>query len=158
MFLRILFFLCALIFITSCDKFSFSKKESRQAIDTIVDFSSVDTYPSFKICDSIINKDRKANCFRTTVHQKIGKELAYYKLTTKDSINAVVTVAIIINSKGEFQLESIESSENIKNQIPKLDSLLKVSIKNLPKIYPAIKRGIPVTTKYQLPVRIQLRE
>ena len=33
-----------------------------------------------------------------------------------------------------------------------------LNYQNIPKIYPAIKRGIPVKTKYILPIRIQFKE
>jgi hypothetical protein len=52
----------------------------------------------------------------------------------------------------------MEVSEVIIKQLPTLDSLLAISIQNIPKIYPAIKRGIPVKTKYILPIRIQFKE
>jgi len=158
MLLRFFSFLVLIVFITSCDKLSFSKKNNKQAIDTVVDYSSVDKYPSFKLCDSIIDKEKKADCFRTTIHQKIGEKLLDYKLTAKDSINEVVIVNLRINAKGEFQLEAVEWSENIKNQIPKLDSLLRETILNLPNVVPANKRGIPVATQYRLPIQISLKE
>ncbi|KGL58526.1 hypothetical protein PHEL85_2790 [Polaribacter sp. Hel1_85] len=78
--------------------------------------------------------------------------------TIKDSIDEIIYVDLLINSKGIFILDSIQSSNNIKKELPQLDSLLKVSVQNLPQIFPANKRGIPVTTKYQLPIRIQLKE
>ena len=158
MFSRFFYFFLVICFFTSCDKFSFSKKTQNIKLDTIVNFSSVDTFPSFKVCDSIINKEKKTACFRSNIHQKIGEELRKYQFIIKDSIDEIVYVDLIINSKGEFILDSIESSQNIKTQLPKLDSLLKVSIQNLPVILPANKMGIPVTTKYQLPIRIQLKE
>ena len=83
MFLRIFTFIILLFFITSCDKLSFLKSEKIQALDTIVNFSSVDTSPSFKECDSIIDKHQKSNCFRTTIHQKIGAELQKHQFIKK---------------------------------------------------------------------------
>ena len=65
---------------------------------------------------------------------------------------------LIISSKGNVVLEKVQSSENCKLQLPELDSLLLLSVQNLPVIYPAIKRGIPVTTKYRLPIIIELKE
>ena len=70
------FLFFGLFFITSCDKFSFTKNKNIQVIDTIVDFTSVDTYPSFKVCDSLIDKIKKSACFRKTIHQK--KNSCYY--------------------------------------------------------------------------------
>lgn len=147
-----------MIFLTSCDKLSFSKNKNTQAIDTIVDFTSVDTYPSFKVCDSLIDKTKKSACFRNTIHQKIGEELQKHILEIKDSIDETVFVDLIINSKGDIIFQDLQSSENIKKQLPELDSILQLSVDNLPVIYPAIKRGIPVVTKYQLPIRIVLKE
>jgi len=158
MFLRFFSFLVLLFFITSCDKLSFTKKTENKVLDTIVDFSSVDRFPSFKNCDAIIDKQEKATCFRTTIHQKIGEELQQFTFTIKDSIDEVVYVDLIINSEGVFTLDSLQYSKKIKSELPKLESLLKLSIQKLPKIFPALKRGIPVTTKYRLPIRIQLKE
>lgn len=158
MLLRVFSFLILLIFCTSCENIPFSKKQQKPILDTIINFNEVDFSPSFKICDSIIEKEAKSDCFRTTIHQKIGEELQKQVFTIQDSIDEMVTVSLIIDSKGKIQFEKMDASEIIKNQLPKLDSLIQESIQKIPAIYPAIKRGIPVTTKYTLPIRIQLKE
>jgi hypothetical protein len=147
-----------IILITSCDKFSFSKKQQIQIIDTIVDFTVVDTFPSFKVCDSLIDKTKKQDCFRKTIHQKIGEELKKHSLSIKHSIDETVFVDLVINAKGEIIFKELKASEQIKKDLPELESLIQLSIENLPKTYAAIKRGIPVTTAYQLPIRILLKE
>ena len=129
-----------------------------QLLDTIVNFSSVDTSPSFKVCDSIIDKQKKNNCFRTTIHQKIGAELQKHQFVIRDSISEIVYVDLLITSKGKIVLEAMDSSEEIKNQLPKLDSVLRISVDKIPNVYAAIKRGIPVTTKYRLPIKIQIKQ
>ena len=156
MFLRGFSLLLMVLFITSCDKFSFSKNMNIQDLDTIVDFSSVDTFPSFKPCDSIIDKTKKTDCFRTTIHQKIGAELLQHTFIIKDSIDEIIYVDLIISSEGIFTLHAIQSSNNIKKVLPQLDGLLRESVGKLPKIYAANKRGIPVSVKYSLPIRIKL--
>ena len=158
MFLRIFTFIILLFFITSCDKMSFLKSEKIQALDTIVNFSSVDTSPSFKECDSIIDKHQKSNCFRTTIHQKIGAELQKHQFIIRDSISEIVYVDLLINSKGKIVIEAMASSEEIRIQLPELDSVLRISVDKIPNVYAAIKRGIPVTTKYRLPIKIQLKQ
>lgn len=147
-----------MVIITSCDKFSLSKKQPLQVIDTIIDFTSVDTSPSFVECDSIIDKTRKSNCFRTTIHSKIEQELQKHKLSITDSIDETVLVDLIINAKGEIILEALQSSEKIKKDLPELDSIIKVSVDKLPSVFPAIKQRYKVITKYQLPIRIYLKE
>ena len=93
----IILFLCA-----SCDKFSFTKRHQTQAIDTIVDFSLVDTFPSFKNCDSIFDATQKADCFRKTIHFKIGKELQQYSFKIKDSISSKFPFEIVLNKSCVF--------------------------------------------------------
>ena len=158
MFLRIFTFIILLFFITSCDKLSFLKSEKIQALDTIVNFSSVDTSPSFKECDSIIDKHQKSNCFRTTIHQKIGVELQKHQFIIRDSISEIVFVDLLINSKGKIVIEAMASSEEIRIQLPELDNVLRISVDKIPNVYAAIKRGIPVTTKYRLPIKIQIKQ
>ena len=156
---RVFSFLIVLVFCVSCNELSFTKKNKTNAlIDSLLDFSSVDVSPSFKVCDSIIDKSKKTDCFRMTIHQKIGEELAQYSFTIKDSISEIVWIDLRINSKGLIAIDEIESPEKIKKELPELDSLLDVSIKKMPIIFPALKRGMPVTTQYRLPIKIQLKE
>ncbi|WP_445757789.1 hypothetical protein [Polaribacter sp.] len=156
--MRVFSLLLFLIICTSCENLPFSKKQQKPILDTIINFNEVDFSPSFKICDSIIEKEAKSYCFRTSIHQKIGAELQKQVFTIHDSIDEIVNVSLIIDSKGKIQFEKMDASEIIKNQLPKLDSVIQESIQKIPAIYPAIKRGIPVTTKYTLPIRIQLKE
>ena len=147
-----------MIFITSCDKLSFSKNKENQVLDTIIDFTSVDLSPSFSVCASIIDKTKKSDCFRNTIHKKIGEELQKHTLTSQDSIDETVFVDLLINVEGKIILQEVSSSENIKKQLPALDSILKLSVDNLPIIFPAIKQRFPVATKYRLPIRIVLTD
>ncbi|WP_435415384.1 hypothetical protein [Polaribacter aestuariivivens] len=153
-----LFQILIISFCISCDKFSFKKNKQIQEIDTIVNFSSVDTYPSFKVCDSLIAKKAQENCFRNTIHATIGAKLQEHKFTIRDSISEIIYVDLLIDANGKITLKEIESSKNIQTQLPKLDSVLRISVESIPTIFPAIKRGIPVTTKYKLPIKIELKE
>ena len=158
MFLRVLAFSILLLFCSSCDLVMGLDNMKTVPLDTIIDFSSVDFSPSFPVCDSIITKQEKSTCFRNTVHAKIGAELKKNSFTIQEAISETVVVHLLISAKGTVVLDEIQSSENIKMQLPTLDSLLNVSVQNLPKITPARKRGIPVITKYSLPIKIQLKK
>ncbi len=156
--LRVFSFFIILMLLASCISFQKKKDTHFSGLDTIIDFSSVDVSPSFVTCDSLIDKIEKTTCFRQSIHQQIAEQLLKHRLTIKDSIDETVEVHLVINSKGMIVLKQVESSENMKRELPELDSVLKLSIDGLPQINPAIKRGIPVTTQYHLPIRIQLKE
>lgn len=156
--MRVFSFFLLAIFFTSCDKFPFTKKQPLQAIDTIVDFTAVDTSPSFSECDSIIDKTKKSECFRTTIHQKISTELQKHPLSIKNTIDETILVDLMIKADGKITFEGLKSSEKIKTELPELDSIIQISVDKLPIVFPAIKQRYKVTTKYQLPIRIYLKE
>ena len=158
MFLRVFAFLLLLLFCNSCDLVMGLDDSKIETLDTIIDFSSVDFSPSFPVCDSIITKQEKSACFRNTMHAKISSELQKHSFTIKEAVSETVFVHLLISANGTVVLDEIQSSENIQIQLPTLDSLLKISLHNLPKITPASKRGIPVVTKYSLPIEIQLKK
>ncbi|WP_296638298.1 hypothetical protein [Polaribacter sp.] len=155
--MRVFIFLIFLFFITSCNKIALTSDSNIKGLDTIVDFTSVDTYPSFTNCDSIIQKINKQNCFRTSIYTKIGEELKKHTFIIKDSINETVLVDLLIDKNGVINYQSLQASNLLKKELPKFDSLVQASVNKLSKVYPAIKRGIPVTTRYQLPIKIQLK-
>ena len=121
-----------------------------------VDYTSVDVSPSFKVCDSLIDKDEKSSCFRSTIREEIASNLAKQSIQVAQSVDETIEVAITIQSSKEVKLTSIKSSDSLLVILPSLKDILKKSVEELPAIYPAIKRGIPVTTQYKLPIRIKL--
>ena len=69
-------------------------------------------------------------------------------------LNDTLYLNLKIDSKGEVILTNFKASDYLHKQIPELDSLLQNGVLNLPKLRPAIKRGIPVTTAFILPIII----
>lgn len=151
--LRVFSFLILIVFCTSCDYISSSKKE-KQPLDTIIDFTKVDVSPSFSICNELLD-EAKTNCFRENMYKQMTKKMYDFSFATEETIDETITVVLLINNKGTVSLQVIECSDFIKDEIPDLQYYIESSIQNLPKLSPAIKRGIPVATQYKLPIRIQ---
>jgi len=140
----------------SCDYFSFEKNKNEDKLDMNIDYSSVDSSPSFKVCDSIIDKAKKTICFRTTIREEISKSLAKYSIKVKKPVDETIVVTITIQSNKQVKLSKLEASDSLLLEISDLKEMIEKSIDELPEIYPAIKRSIPVTTEYKLPIRIKL--
>ena len=152
MFKRIIFLLSAIFFLVSCDFFQKKELQLNQVVDTIVDFNSVDVFPLFPSCDSIPSEERQKICSQIKLSEQIYSSLAAYQIEVSEKMNDTILVKLHVNSIGNVSLVNIQSSEFIKNQIPKLDSLIGVGVNNLPTLKAAIKRGIPVTTEFTLPI------
>ena len=155
--MRFLLILLVILTFSSCDYFSFQKNKNGEKLNMEVDYTSVDSSPSFKVCDSIIDKTKKTTCFRTTIRQEIAKSLASYSVKVKKSVDETIIVTIIIQSNKQVKLSTIKASYSLLLQIPNLKEMIEKSIADLPDVYPAIKRSIPVTTAYKLPIRITLK-
>ncbi len=143
---------------TSCNYFSFQKNKNHEKLRMDIDYNSVDAAPSFKICKSLIDKLKKTTCFRETIRKELSSSLANYSIKVKNPVEETVVVAIVIQSNKEVRLSAIEMSDDLIREIPTLKEMIKKSILELPEIYPAIKRGIPVTTLYKIPIIIKLQD
>jgi len=83
----------------------------------------------------------------------------FYIVVVSQKIDETIFVKLMIDHKGKVSLQKVDGmSDILQKEIPALDSLLHKSIQNLPKLQPAIKRGIPVVAQYQLPIKILLEE
>lgn len=158
MYLRILVFLLLLPFCFSCEFIENQKEEvfSLKKIDTVIDFTKVDVLPSFSICDSILEVAEKNRCFINNLHTQFSENLLMHTFDVPDSINEIVIVQLKIDAKGGAVLISIQSSEMVKKVIPSLDEIITKSVYELPILFPALKRGIPVATEYKIPIVIKL--
>ena len=141
------------IVLASCSYFeNKSTKEPLQMVDTIVDFNSVDAFPLFPECKDIPSRAKQKICFQVKIAEYINASLKQYDLNAKEFINDTVLVKLIINSRGIASLSSVQISNKTEALLPEFDSLLKVSLQQLPTLLPAIKRNMPVTTEFTLPI------
>jgi len=157
--------LIAIIFVylfTSCDFFSSKKLTAKKAsleMDTIIDFSTVDVYPMFTNCEGLETKKMQEDCFGKELIEKLDKLISLDKMKVSRIIYDTVFVDLLIAKDNRIRIAGIQSSELIKNKIPKLDSVLIASINQLPNLtQPAIKRGIPVNAQFKLPILIKVKE
>ena len=145
-------FFCSILLV-SCSFFEQSyKKEPIKEVDTIVDFNSVDAFPLFPNCKSIPSRDKQQVCFQLEMSQHIYASLKKYSLNATDAISDTVIVKLKVNSNGETSLTNLSISSQTKQLLPEFDSILEVSIQKLPTLEPAIKRNMPVSTEFILPI------
>jgi hypothetical protein len=142
-----------LFFLGSCSFFEDkSKSELIPKVDTIVDFNTVDAFPLFPDCKSVPSREKQQICFQIQMSQHIYASLKEYSLNVKDSIIDTVLVKLKINREGKTSLSAIEISEKTSQLLPEFDSIIEVSIRKIPLLKPAIKRDMPVTTEFILPI------
>lgn len=139
---------------TSCQFFTQQKNDPSVLTDTL-DITKVDASPFFEVCKDKIDEER-TRCFRTTMHQKISEALAQHAFEVQDTIDEKVTVKLMISAQGKITVAKVTMSSKVRQELPELDSLIHVAVAQLPQIYAATKKGMRVTTQYELPIQIQL--
>lgn len=116
----------------------------------MIDWSKVDTYPTYESCDKLKTNDELKACFFDKLYQEVVHVLktdSLVRISTIDSVQFLVTIT------PESQL-SFKTQKINETLLPKtmLDSVMQAHQKDFTKIQPAIKRGIPVRTQFNLPV------
>jgi len=132
-----------------------TKRAPIQKIDTIIDFNNVDAYPLFPNCADIPSREKQQICFQMEMSQYIYASLKEFQLSVKDSVNDTILVKLKIDASGKTTLSNIKISDKTRELLPQFDSILRVGLLNLPVLQPAIKRAMPVTTEFTLPIVIK---
>ncbi|TRZ44866.1 hypothetical protein D3A96_07530 [Robertkochia marina] len=139
----------------SCD-FINTKKVSpeeivREEIKNI-DWNDVDQYPLFEACDETAPREDQKTCFREEFVKHFYKTLSNHQLVVRRNLIDTVRVQLLIDNTGKISIVSIDKSELTEELLPALDGLMELTVSRLPKVYPALKRDIPVNTRVVMPV------
>ena len=140
---------------TSCSLFE-SKEEKTQKLVSEqllqIDWSDVDDYPLFSDCDELAAKPIQKKCFEEKVILHLSKHLQEFELISETEIKEVVFLDFSVESDGNISAVHIENKEIFGSQMKKFENRIAKGLRSLPKIEPALKRGIPVRAKFRIPI------
>ena len=122
-----------------------------------INWKQVDEFPSFTTCDSLSDTYSKQSCFYETLSYQLHSKLKDDSIAKLFPQLDTIQVKVIISSNSDVNFEAIISDSIAYNKI-QLDSIFQLRLTDFPKINPAIKRGIPVKSQFQLPVVLQKEE
>jgi hypothetical protein len=145
-------------FLIGCNNFETKKISSEEVLDLetkSLNWKEVDEYPAFANCKNIAEIEKARECFEATVANSVNAYLARQEPIVTEAIDHTVYVHLEISKIGKPTIESIDVDTMVTNQIPELKLWLQQSIDSLPKIYPASKRGIPVSSVFTMPIVIK---
>lgn len=156
---RVLVFLIFLS-LGSCSFFESKEKRTQKLINEELremDWNSVDSYPLFLECDETLRKDAQRQCFEKQLTTHFENTLREFEFTVDSDRGALVDVIFVIDEEGKISVERILKNASILRQMPEFDGIITQSLKNIPPIAPALKRGIPVKTKFKIPVQLNTK-
>lgn len=153
---RFLFFFLSIL-LSSCSFFGSKENRTQELIHEEllqIDWNSVDSYPFFYTCDEAATKTAQKICFEETLIRHFRETLNEFDFTLNDGKNETVVVTFVIDTVGKINVTNIHKDASLLKEVPQFDGIITQSLKNLPKLAPALKRGIPVNTKYRIPVQL----
>lgn len=125
----------------------------RKELHTI-DWTKVDEYPTVDSCDSIKGKNENQICFFNSVSNKLKEELLQDSLIQQIDGLKNINVLVTVTKDAALVFES-EPGDSTRYNVKYLNSILRTKQNNFMKIHPALKRGLPVTTKFVIPINLQ---
>jgi len=150
-------FVIALLVISSCN-FETKKISSEEVLELeskTLNWKEVDEYPAFEDCQNETELLAARECFEREVAENIYAYLSKQQPVVTESIDDPLYRYLAINSAGRPEIDSVKIDSTLNNQLPELRMWLDQSIDSLPKIYPASKRGVPVSTVFKMPIVIK---
>ena len=146
-------------FFLACDlDFQISKKIS---VDEFVNdemksfnWSEVDQFPVFENCTQINETSQKNNCFIRTISDSLSLNFIKNDLVLNRTLIDTVFIKFKVDKKGIIEIDNIEIAEKILQYEEVINQSFVKTAANLPKLYPAIKRGQEVDVTFDLPILV----
>lgn len=151
--------LLTILLLQSCNYFEKQVPSEKELLDKQlkeINWQEVDEYPSVAECELLTDESQRKQCFfeflTSTIQEKLSVDTLSILYPELDTIEVKVTV--YPDSKLEFEPQFPKDS--VAYDKVKIDSILHARLVDLPKVNPALKRGIPVKTQFILPVILKV--
>ena len=143
------------LLMSSCEYFETKKIDSDTLFEqemATINWEEVDQYPLFKACDETATKAVQLECFHQQLSANISKVIKDSVPGVIQSLRDTVLLEMSIDTAGVFNLQQIHMDSMTRVHLPKVESWLKEALGQMDPIAPATKKGVPVVTKYTLPL------
>ena len=155
--MRILLTLIGVMLMISCEYLAPKEEKTRRLVQeelSSIDWNDVDQYPLFASCTESISKEDQRACFESELLAHFSKTLSEFEFVLQEDVGDTIYVDFLVESDGSITVLDIEDQMTVQKQIPEFNAVITQSLKSLPQIEPALKRGIPVTAKFRIPLEL----
>jgi hypothetical protein len=152
-----IFLLNIFILFSSCQFFETEKISSETFYEEefkTIKWNDIDQYPAFLSCKEFTEKTDQRDCFVNTLSNAFYRSIKDQNLTIMKTIHDTILLDISVSNTGVIQVDRIEMDSLLVNHFPNMDEVLSNSIDSLSLVAPAYKRGIPVNTRFMLPIAL----
>lgn len=155
--MRILLLLIGVLLLSSCQWLTPKEEKTRRLVQEelrSIDWNDVDQYPLFESCSESISKDAQRDCFQEELLRHLSATLKDFEFELREDVEDTIYVDFLVEKDGSVNVLDIEDHLTLQRQIPEFNAIITQSLKSLPNVEPALKRGIPVSAKFRVPLEI----
>ena len=147
-------FLCCCL-MASCSWFESREARTRKLVDRemqAINWNDVDQYPLFRECDESAPKPLQKECFEQNLLQHFSLTLRDFEFVLDTDLEDTIYVDFLVDRDGTISVLDVERNSAVAEQIPEFSGVVAQSLKSLPPLAPALKRGIPVKARFRIPL------
>ena len=147
--------------LTSCQYFETERISSEQIYDEEmqdIDWGVIDTFPAFSECESYTDRGEQQTCFQQSLIHKFEEQLDLTNIGTWYALNDTLSLTVEVSREGIISLTEVQVDSSTMKKFPEIKEFLMESVQKFPNPAPAFKRGIPVKSKFTLPLVLNTQE
>lgn len=147
--------------LSACNLFESREQRTQKLVDAeiqTINFNEVDQFPLFDDCEETEDKVLQRRCFEETLLMHLSMTLQNFEFRSQASLKDTLYIDFSVDAQGVISITSVEQHPEIAEANPEFERIVTGSLRSLPRLQPALKRGIPVATRFRLPLILQTDE
>ncbi len=145
----------------SCDWFASKETRTRKLVDQEmqgINFNELDQFPLFEDCDETAAKFTQRDCFQNTLLLHLSMTLQDFQFRTEERLRDTVWVDFLVDRNGGISVLGMDRHPELMEQNPEFEQIISGSLRSLPRLQPALKRGVPVSAQFRIPLILDTDE
>lgn len=147
--------------LASCQWFATRESRTRALVEeeiSGIDWNQVDQFPLFDACDEGASRFKQQDCFESILLAHVSEAVQAFDFQAEKTLRDTIYIDFTIDQKGGIEVLSVGDHPLIARQKPDFRAEITRSLKTLPRLQPALKRGVPVATRFRIPLVLQTHE
>ncbi len=147
--------------LVSCEWFPSRQERTQKLVDAemqTIDWNQLDQFPLFGACDETASRLGQQECFQNTLTLHLSMALQDFKFRSETALHDTLHIDFLVDNKGGISVLSIGENQALAAENPEFENIVARSLRSLPRLEPALKRGIPVAAQFRIPLVLKTDE
>lgn len=148
-------------FFTSCEWQKSTATLTQELVDAelkTINWNELDQFPLFDACDETGTKPEQQECFQTTLMLHLAMALQDLDLKSEKELHDTLYLDLKVDNSGGISVLQISDHALLTEENPDFLEVLGKGLKGLPRLQPALKRGIPVSAQFRVPLVLKVHD